>query len=106
MLFPRQERLLPKLSQKSHVNRYLEQFYWKIHVNICTFQSNKSLKKKFVSYFDECGTDSSSLFSVPSCQLNETFLQIIGNYFETAYYMLMCDNDVEKGLWKCKSLLP
>jgi len=41
----------------------------------------------------------------PSCQLNETFLQIIGNYFETASYTLMCDNDVEKGLGKCKCLL-
>jgi len=48
MLFVCQELLLPKLSQKSHVNwyLYLEQFYWKIHVNICTFQGNKSIFKK------------------------------------------------------------
>ena len=25
---------------------YLEQFYWKIHLNICTSQSNKSILKK------------------------------------------------------------
>jgi hypothetical protein len=35
-----------------------------------------------------------SLFSV----LNEGFMQIIGNSFETADCTLMCDNDVEKGL--------
>jgi len=58
-----------------------------------------------VSYCDECGADSLSVFSVPSRQQNETFLQIIGNYFETSYYTLMCDNDVEKGLGKCKSSL-
>jgi len=45
-MFLRQELLLPKLSQKSHVNWYLEQFYWKIHVNVCTFQSNKSILKE------------------------------------------------------------
>jgi hypothetical protein len=49
MLFVRQELLLPKLIQKSHVNWYLEEFYWKIHVNICTFQSNKSLLKKYLA---------------------------------------------------------
>jgi hypothetical protein len=36
------------LSQKSHIKLYLEQFYWKIYVNICTFQSNKSIFKKTV----------------------------------------------------------
>jgi len=46
MLFVRQELLLSKLSQKPRVNWYLEQFYCKIHVNICTFQSNKSIFKK------------------------------------------------------------
>ena len=45
MLFQRNTHQLPKLSQKSHVNWYLEQFYMEIHVNICIFQSNKSLKK-------------------------------------------------------------
>jgi len=48
MLFLRQELLLPELSQKSHVSWYLEQFYWKIHVNICTFQGNKSVFKKIL----------------------------------------------------------
>jgi len=45
------------------------------------------------------------LLVFPSCQLNETFLQIIGNYFETAYSTLMCVYNVEKGSGKDKSLL-
>jgi hypothetical protein len=49
MLLLRQELLLPKPSQKSHVNWYLEHFYWNIHVNICTFQSNKSIFKNKTS---------------------------------------------------------
>ena len=48
------------LSQKSHVNWYLEQFYCKIHVNICTFQSSKSILKKIVGDF---------LFKVSPCFL-------------------------------------
>jgi len=43
MLFQRNKLQLPKLSQTSHVNWYLEQFQWKTHVNICTSQSNKSI---------------------------------------------------------------
>jgi hypothetical protein len=47
MLFLRQEHLLPKLSQKSHVNCNVSgTVLLKIHVNICTFQSNKSILKK------------------------------------------------------------
>ena len=40
MLFQRNKLQLPKLSQTSYVNWYLEQFYMEIHVNICTLQSN------------------------------------------------------------------
>jgi hypothetical protein len=54
-----------------------------------------------VSHCDECATDSLSVFSV----LNGAVLQLIGNSFETAYCTLLCDNDVEKGLGKCNSLL-
>jgi len=57
MLFLRQELLLPKLSHKSHVNWYLEQFYWKIHVNICAFQSNKSILKKIPEQLQEYETE-------------------------------------------------
>jgi len=49
MLFQRNTLQLPKLSQKSRVNWYLEQFYMEIHVNICTSQSNKSFKKCIIS---------------------------------------------------------
>jgi len=46
MLFQRNKLQMSELSQKSHVNWYLEQVYWKTHLNICTSQSNKSIFKK------------------------------------------------------------
>jgi hypothetical protein len=46
MFCQRNKLQLPKLRQKFHVNWYLEQFELKIHVTICTSQSNKAILKK------------------------------------------------------------
>jgi hypothetical protein len=46
MLFQSNKLQLPKLIQKFNVNWYMEQFELKIHVNICTSQSNKAKVKK------------------------------------------------------------